>query len=382
MTIHFVYVSNAHINTTSALAREIGRRLAEDYEVKLHHPNDTGVIIPAQGDILIGHPNRYRSCLFSRSFAQSGWAKRIVFAPFSLGMLEDAAAIDPLVCVADLYLAITGAYWFDAVDGSAVSHWRHKMMRCDLGVERGHFPKIKSRFNPPGRRRFLYIGNADPMRGGDFLATLADANPELEFGWIRASNSRHCLDDVVEPSTIRLNRRMRASRLKARVLSWHRPDGLQIISQYDVILSCARSEAMPCEILEAASWGLVPVTTPQCGYEADEWMSHMPLDDVAAASTVLHRLNHCDETELKERQAAGFRILERRYNWDAVSAQVRAALEGPIPRAPEDAAWVAEARANQRRLKALLLRHRTVNALGRTAHALYGFSRQTLPAGR
>lgn len=359
MTVHFVYVHNNHINTTSAIGREIPKRLQERFDVRVHHPNEEGSVYPSRGDILIGHPNRYGPCFFSRSFAHPGWARRIVFAPLSLGMLEDAAAIDPIVQAADICLAITGAFWFDSIAASPISHWQHKTMRCDLGVNRDQFPNIKSRFNPAGRRRFLYIGNADPMRGGDFLMRLANANPELEIGWIRASDSRHCLDSIVEPQTRRLAKAMANSRLKIYAdVHWHRPEGLKIIADHDFLLHCGRSDAMPSEVLEAASWGLVPVTTPQCGFPEDDWMTHIPLDDIGGASAILQNMNTCADGELFVRQAAGFRLLESQYNWDHVTDQVRAAIEAPLPVTPADATWQQRARRNSRMLKRHLLRTR------------------------
>lgn len=357
MTVHFVYVTGKGFDTSTAIAREIPARLRAHHDVQVHDPRDPATIRPEPGDVLIGHPNRHGDCLFRRSFAEAGWARRIVFAPFSHGMLEDAAAIDDLVDAADLYLAITGPYWFDSAGETAVSHWVHKMRRCDLGLNRGQFPRIKSRFNPPGMRRFLYIGNADPMRGGDFLAALADANPDLEIAWIRAADARHCLDGEVEPQTRRLSRAMRGSRLKIHNgVHWRQPSGLKVVATHDVILNCGRSDAMPSEVLEAASWGLVPVTTPQCGYLADDWMTHIPLDDVAGASAVLRALNGAPEADLLARQAAGVRRLDERYNWDAVARQVQGAITASIPPEPDDPAWQARRRRNRRTLRGLLLR--------------------------
>lgn len=368
MTVHLVYVNEPSIDTTNAIAREVSKRLANHFRIVVCHPNDPVVIQPRQGDVLIGHPNRYGDCAFRRAFEQPGWAKRIVFAPFSHGLLADAAAIDDLVCEADLYLAITGSYWFDSVESTLVSHWRYKMMRCDLGVNREHYPRIKRHFNPAGQRRFLYIGNADPMKGGDYLMQLANANPDIDFGWIRASDSRDCLGSVVEPQTRGLSRRMLGSKLVPHYADWHLPGGMLLAAGYDFILNCGRSDAMPCEVLEGASWGLLPVTTPECGFAADDWMSHVPLGDVAAASRVLRALNECPEEALLARQAAGFRQLETRYHWDHVARQVREAIEAPIPAAPDDPAWRAMRQSNRRRLKGILRKERRANAVGRAAY--------------
>jgi hypothetical protein len=366
VTIHFVYVHGDTVDTTNAIGREIAKRLRNQYDIVVHHPSDATTIIPQPGDVLIGHPNRYWDCVFSRSFRQPGWERRIVFAPYSHGLIEDAAAIDHLVDAADIYLAITGDYWIDRMPDSPCSHWAYKTVRCDLGVEREHYPKLKQRFNPPGQRRFYYLGNSDPMRGGDYLADLADANPDLSIGWIAASQSRDCLTLKVEPDTRRLEKRMRNSRLKRLApFKWHSREARPIMATFDFVLNCGRSDATPCEQTEGAARGHVCITTPQCGFAADDWMVHIPLDNQAEASRILHYLNTCPEEELLARQRAGEARLQHRNNWDAVTRQVIAALEMPIPAAPTDPVWKAKRAKNRRELARQLRRIRLRNAVGR-----------------
>lgn len=359
MTVHFVYVHGDPVDSTMAIVHEIVPRLQPQHDIAVHHPSDPATIIPRPGDILIGHPNRYGDCLFRRSFKQAGWARRIVFAPFSHGLPKDAALIDDLVVEADLYLAITGPYWWEGIADTAFSHWHHKMLPLALGSNRDYFPPIRSRFNPPGQRRFLYIGNADLMKGGDYLAELADANPDLHFGWMRTGDGRHCLDASEEPPTDANRKRMMASRLEQLpAIRWRSPEGLQIIATYDVFIACGRSDAMPCEILECTAWGLVPVTTPQCGYPANDWITHIPLDNVGSASAILRAINALPDVELKARQAAGWRELDTHYTWDRAAAQVRHALECPLPEAPHGSEFQAREMQNRRALRKIVARER------------------------
>jgi len=355
VTVHFVGVHGCPVDSTSAIVLQTVDRLKADFDFVVHHPNDPVTIKPSPGDILIGHPNRYGDCAFRRSFAQPGWARRIVFAPFSLGVLKDAACIDDLVVEADLYLATSGPGWWKGLENSVISHWRHKMLPFELGIDRNNFPAVRSRFNPPGQRRFLYIGNADRMKGGDYLAALADANPDLHFGWVRTGDSRHCLDWIPEMTTPAIRRRMERSRLNiAPLLNWRGPEGLQITATYDFVINCGRSDAMPCEILECAAWGLVPVTTPQCGYEAGPWLTHIPLDDIAGASAILHDMNLWSDAEMKARQAIGWNELDTRYTWDRAAAQLRHALECPLPEPDNSATSVARAESNREALRQVL----------------------------
>ena len=371
MTVHLIHVSPERVATTNALAREVPARLAGRHDIRVHHPDTAGVIEPGPGDILIGHPNRYAECLFRRSFRLAGWSRRIVFAPFSHALPADGAAIDDLVTDADLYLAVTGEYWVDTMAASRFSHWEYKTLRCDLGVNRDHFPLVKTRFNPPGKRRFLYIGNADPMKGGDFLARLADANPDIEFGWLFTGDHRHCLDHVLEPRAYKINVQMQASRLVRHPdMNWRGLEGLKLIAAHDVILSCGRSDAIPCETLEAAAWGLVPVTTPQCGYPAGDWIAHIPLDDVTGASAVIRHLHTCPTDALRRRQDAAQNQLAEKYNWALVAEQFCRALECPIPPEPSDPAWHRRRADNRHYLRRYLRCRRAGDAAIMAAHKL------------
>jgi len=359
MTVHLIYVSGDPVDSTMAIVHEIVPRLREDHDVVLHHPTDPVTIKPKHGDILIGHPNRYGDCAFRRSFAQPGWERKIVFAPFSYGMLADAAQIDDLVMEADLYLAIAGETWWQGLGESATSHWQYKMLPFELGVNRHYYPPIRSRFNPPGQRRFLYIGSADPMKGGDYLAELADANPDLNFGWIRTGDGRHCLDHSEELATPAIRKRLFAANITCYDgVYWRRPDGLKILANHDFVISCGRSDAMPCEVLECAGWGLVPVATPQCGYPADEWMTHIPLDHPREASAILREMNHWPDEVLRAKQCAGWHLLDTRYNWDRAAEQFRQALVCPIPVKPQDRVWVDRETKNRRALRNTLRRAR------------------------
>lgn len=353
VTVHYVYVhgDSGNIDTTMGIAREVVPFLRARHDVALHHPNDPVTIDPRPGDILIGHPNRHGDCVFRRSFARPGWSRRIVFAPMSHAVLTDAALIDDLVAEADIYLGISGAVWMAGMADTLLSHWQHKFIRCGLGVRREHFPPIKSHFNPAGARRILYIGSADILKGGDYLADLADANPDIHFGWVRTGDSRHCLGHQENPETPAIRRRMRASRLHEHpVIDWRRPDGLKLLSTYDFIIAPSRSEALPCEILEAAAYGLVPLTTWQSGYAEDDWITNFPWGDVAGASATIRQMLDAPEAELQARQTAGRRQLDATYTWRHLADAVELALTIPLPAEPRDTRWQARKAANRKAL--------------------------------
>lgn len=339
MTIHFVYIKGDSISTPNAITNEVSRRLANFYPVKVYDWNDPVVITPKPGDILIGHPTRdSEQTVFNMSLKQPGWARTIVFSPFAHAMLEYNGYTDPFVMAADLYLAICGRYWFDTNESSAASHWHYKMIHCDLGVNREHFPHVKKSFNPAGRRRFLFIGRTMPSKGVDFLCRIAEANPTIDFGWIGQG-------EVPSKRIVPHGRH-----------DFKNPASLQLAASYDFLITCGRSDANPTTILEASAWGLIPVATLQSGYYGNDWLVNIPLDDVAGASSIINDLNSCPESDLLARQQAGFRELDSHYNWDRVVRQICEAIQMPIPAEPTDPAWRRRKLRNQAEIQRILRR--------------------------
>jgi glycosyltransferase involved in cell wall biosynthesis len=341
MTVHFVYVKGNSISTPAAITNEVASRLQGSVDLKVYDWEESNAIIPRPGDILIGHPNRdHPSTVFNKSFYQHGWGRRIIFSPFAHGMMEFNGYTDSFVAAADVYLAICGRYWYDTAEASLASHWLYKMVHCDLAVNRRHFPIIKTCFNEPGRRKFLYIGHTAPSKGTDFLCRLADANHEIDFGWAGEG-------------------RMESHNIKALGRQdFSKPEAQQIVSQYDFLIACGRSDANPTTILEGSAWGLVPVATLQSGYYEDEWLINIPLDDVRGASEVLQKLNACPESTLLARQQAGFKKLDDHYNWDRVALQVKESLQMEIPIAPVSHEWQIRRKANRSAIRAAINREK------------------------
>lgn len=369
-TVHFVYNKGPWLKTPERITYEIADRLARRYKVAIYDQREPITIRPEAGDVLIGHPSRYGPpSLFNRSFRQTGWARRIVFCPFSHGMPLDAASIDPLVEEADLYLALCGPYWFDTVETSVVSHWLYKMMRCDLGVNREHYPQVKHTFSPPGKRRFVYIGNAGPMKGVDFYCRLAEANPDLEFGWVGWIGDRMRPSGTLRRDYAALERRLQSGRITVNGgADWRERDHVKLVTSCDILVTCGRSDSNPTTILETSAWGLIPVAPLQCGYYGDDWLTNIPLDDVEGASRILRHLNTCPQEELIARREAGYRRLDSYYTWDHAAQQVIDCIEAPQPRVPSDPAWLERKRRNQIFLRKLLQTYTRQQAVEDTLH--------------
>lgn len=333
MTIHLVYVKGNSISTPYSITNELARRLSRQAEVRVYDWTETATILPQPGDILIGHPHPHQSAIFVNSFWQQGWQKRIILMPFHHAMLKYIAWLDPLVEAADAFLAITGKYWIDTMLDTLVSHWQPKIIHLDLAVNRQNFPVIKHQFNPPGKRQFLYIGHTLDYKGFDYLEQLAIRNPELAIGWV--GSGRRCTNRITTHG----------------ILDFTQASSLDLVSQYDFLLTCGRSDANPTTILEAAAWGLIPVCTPQSGYYHEDWLINIPLDQPQAASKILNELNHLSNEQLLRYQAAAQVTLPHHYQWDRFAQQVIDCLTHEMPALPMDGNWLKRTEQNRKALR-------------------------------
>ncbi len=341
MTLHFVYARGIRTSAPHSITQELLPRLRAATppfgDVILHDLADLRTLTPSSNgnDILLGHPHPDPRTIFAASLRHPGWKRRIVLCPYSHALLELNGWMDDLIEHADTFLAITGKYWFDSMGDSALSHWRYKTRRLDLAVNPQWFPAVKRAWNPPGQRRFLYIGYAAPAKGTDYLAALADANPDLHFGWIGGAGP------IPSSSAIEMH----------GPCDFNLTESLRLIASYDFLISCGRSDANPTTILEALAWGLVPVCTPQSGYQNEKWLVNIPLDDLPIASALLHELNHAPESELSAAISAGRAELSTHYTWDRFGDDVIRTLRELRPARPSDAHWQATAAANRDRLR-------------------------------
>ena len=308
MTVHLVYPHGNRISTPDAIGRELGRRLEATYEVAYHDWSELGLIKPEPGDVLLGHPHPHPNSIFRRSLRQEGWRRRLMLGPFHHGDLRQVAFVDPILPGCDLFLAITGPYWYRTLGESACSHWRPKMIPLEQAVDRSDFPPVKTAFNAPGKRRVLYIGHSGRGKGTGYLAEIAALLPEAEFGWIGSGRPIRGLTAF-------------------GYTDFSSQAGKDLVSRFDFLMMCGNADSSPTTILEAMAWGLIPICTPTCGFEGIPGITNVPNGDAAAAAAIVRRLLVADESDLTATQAANWRMVDEHYNWDRFTADIVKAIE-------------------------------------------------------
>jgi glycosyltransferase involved in cell wall biosynthesis len=331
MTVHWVYPSGPQVRTPFTIGRRVAEALrARGHEVVQWDWDDDRVIEPRPGDVLVGHPHFVPWTIFRKSARRPGWRRVISVNPYAHARVEYVAFMDSVLPRCDQWLAITGAYWFRRIEESPCAHWRPKMVHLDLAVDRDDFPRVKGAFNPPGKRRFLYVGSAVKFKNLPYLSAIAQRSAPTDFGWIGGS---------VPLAGVRTLGFADFADAKDRAR----------VAEFDYMITVGDSVANPTTILESAAWGLIPVCTPQSGYEGEPGMVNVPLGDVNAAARIVRELQECPDARLEALRAANDRRLAEHYSWDRFCRQVVEAVESeassplaPAPRGRRLAlAWTA-----------------------------------------
>ncbi len=316
--VHLIYPHGNSIATPDAIGRNLGSYLARHHDVVLHDWNSTERIRPRRGDVLIGHPHPLPGTILRRSWDSALWSRRLLLCPY-IPDLFLAAFTEPYMATCDAYLAITGKPWFDAVPFGPTAHWKPRMLHLDLAIDRQDFPAVKQHFNPPGQRRFLYIGHNAWYKSTRYLSEIAASGGGAEkFGWIGGDSGTDSLSGIAHLDPLgRLDTSTESTR--------------SIIASYDFLLTVGAGDANPTTILEAMAWGLVPVCTTTSGYSEEPGIVNVPLFDVAAACDVLKGLDELPEHELRAMAQLNSERLDNYYCWDRFGAQVEQAVSGDLP---------------------------------------------------
>lgn len=305
--VHLVYPHGASIAAPWSIGRVLSEKLREHYDVRQYDWDEIRTIRPRPGDVLLGHPHPAPWTVFRRSARQEGWRRIIALWPFKTEPSEVAFA-DAIVRRCDLNLAICGNYWFARLDESLLSHWAPKMRRIDMAIDRGEFPIIKRKFNPPGWRRFLYIGARSWAKNPQYLEKIATLMSKGTVSWMGVG--RRPIRGV-NPLGYR---------------DFSDEESLRLVAAHDFLVTVGRADANPTTILEAMAWGLVPVCTPTSGYVGYPGIVNVPLDDAGGAAAILQRLQSVPEGRLREMQTANWAALDATFHWQRFSSRVMEAI--------------------------------------------------------
>ncbi|MDB4669545.1 hypothetical protein OAF33_00730 [bacterium] len=306
--LHLVYPHRELTSAPDVIGWKMADFFSKNYEVKLYQWDDKRTIVPKKGEILLGHPHPMGGRIFRNSMKQPEWEKVIAISPYTPSIRLSGFLGETLPYV-DHYLAITGNYWAQRVGEDLFARYEEKFTHIDLAVDREHFPRLERELNPVGARRFLFIGSGLWCKNVPYLGEIAGAYPKAKFSWIGRGKYQH------------------PNLHKYGFTDLSTSEGREIVAQYDFLIMPGRIDANPTTILEAMSWGLIPVCTRQSGYDGFGGIFNIPLDDVAGAVKIIDDLSKISESEYQACQELNFQLLENHFHWNRFLEQVGSALE-------------------------------------------------------
>jgi hypothetical protein len=298
-TAHIIYPVNKDININPwSIGNNIIYALKDNFNIKVYQWTSLERIIPSKGDILIGHSNSNPFTVFRRSMNHQNWSKIILLQPYNEDLLQMSYLYD-VVDKCDYFLALCGDYWFDRVSSSPFKKWNNKIIQLKLGIQKNLYPFQKKKFNVKGKRKFLYIGNDyaynNFAKNLPYLNEISKAVGSEFFGTVgnkRIGNIKHY-----------------------RWLNFQKKSSLNVIKNFDFLIQTSTHDANPSTVLEAISWGLIPVVTKECGYSNDKSIINIPLNKIKDVKKIILNLQFCEEKKLNNMQINNLSLLKKKYNW-------------------------------------------------------------------
>ena len=154
-----------------------------------------------------------------------------------------------------------------------------KITQIDLGIDRKNYPFIKKKFNKPGNRKFIYIGNDyaynNFAKNTSYLNKISKNIGERIFGTV--GNKKIGKIDHYGWLDLRLK--------KSR----------NLLSRFDFLIQTSNYDANPSTVFRSMSWGLIPVITKQCGYTDLEKVVYIPLNNLKGAEKKINQLQNIDQ---------------------------------------------------------------------------------------
>jgi len=170
-----------------------------------------------------------------------------------------------------------------------------KVHVTSMGIDVADYPLVKKRFNPRGKRKYLYIGHTAWYKNTRELERIAERMTGYEFahigggeirGWKKLSNFA-----VLTPGY--------ATRLA---------------QEYDIFVNVSTADPQATTIVEQMCFGLSIACTPETGYEYPT-LVRLSTNDADYNVQALHALQEEEEETLLARARENRLIAERDHTW-------------------------------------------------------------------
>lgn len=200
----------------------------------------------------------------------------------------------------NLNLALLGGkIWFDNWDQSLWKDYTIKRkVRLDMGIEAKNYPVVKNKFNPKGKRGFLYVGSSSWYKNTKQLEKIAEQMPGYNFGYVGGGPIKGW-EKIVGFAD-----------LDEEFMS-------KVAERYDFFINVSR-DAQVTTVLEQACFGLIVACTPESGYTCPSFVP-LTTDDTHYNVETLKKLQKMEEADLFKIAKANREYVVKYHSWKQFS---------------------------------------------------------------
>ncbi len=171
-----------------------------------------------------------------------------------------------------------------------------RKVHVEMGIDADDYPVVKTRFNSPTRRKFLYIGHTGWYKNTKELENIAAKMPNYEFahigggeivGWKKLANFASLTPEYMA----------------------------KISAEYDIFVNTSTADAQATTILESMCFGFVVAATYESGYDHPSIVRLSPTDTAFNLATLV-KLQQAPESELLALAKANRQIAIEHHSWE------------------------------------------------------------------
>lgn len=281
-----------------SITNNVYSALNSRWQTNLYDWREHLLIRGSNQDVLIGHPfPNDENAVWNNSCLNGNFALRIAMTPLSHQMPEVCGRLERYIPEVDAVFGIMGPYWYDTWGNSALAHWKDKIIPIDMGIDISKFPKLKTNFNPPGKRKFFYIGWNGAQKGTHLLSILFGLAKNQKCIWI--GNGEEIPNIEKWPHAV----------LNPEYVS-------NLAKECDIFITMGVSDANPTTILESMAWGFPVCCTPQSGYYNMPELYTMSITDMKHNLEMINYLQYASEDDLLDNASKARNLVAKNYTWD------------------------------------------------------------------
>ncbi len=288
-----------------SIAYHVAKHLSATYRVQLYDLRERVDIQPQEGDILLAHPWPDPQSLVWRALKDRRFSKRYIISPYNHDQAQIAWEY-PAIEQCDKFFAVCGQFWIDTFDSSPFSSFRDKVVRLNMGIDTSDYPHVKKTFNPPGKRKFFYIGRTGNEKGIDLLERLGVDASGFQGGYICQGGGIKGWHKISDPTD-----------LTPKLMS-------AIAREYDVFINMSRADAQVTTVLEAISWGFPVACTRESGYSEESDIFSLDLEDWEKNLRTIGKIQQMESRDLEEISRRNRTHIVSNYSWDSFTSALQA----------------------------------------------------------